>query len=141
MTKTVLTLGTFDLFHRGHVELLRKCGAIGDRVIVGLNTDAFIERYKGRPPVIAYEDRRAVLEACRFVSAVVPNAQADGSIRDVLGEVRPHVIAVGTDWQAHDYMAQLGITMADLDLYGTVIQYLPYTSGISSTAIRKRLAA
>lgn len=140
MTRNVLTLGSFDLFHTGHVNLLRRCAGMGDRVVVGLNTDHFIERYKGRPPVIAYADRRAVLEACRYVDQVLPNAQQDGSIRDVLGAVRPHVIVVGADWEARDYMAQVGLTHGDLMAFGTVVQYVPYTSGISSTAIRERIA-
>lgn len=142
-TRTVLTLGTFDLFHTGHVELLRRCaglaGASG-RVVVGLNTDEFIERYKGRRPVIGYADRKAVLEGCRYVDEVVENAQLDGTIRDVLGAVRPNVIAVGADWQARDYLAQIGISTLDLRLFSTSVEYLPYTPGISSTAIKERMA-
>lgn len=139
MTRTVLTLGSFDLFHYGHVELLRKCAGLGDRVVVGLNTDAFMERYKGAP-VMTYQERRAVLEACRYVDRVVPNNQTDGSIRDVLGMVQPTVIAVGSDWRARDYLAQIGITHGDLMAYGCVISYLPYTTGISTTTIKERLA-
>lgn len=140
---TVLTLGTFDLFHAGHVNLLRACdqeaGPSG-RVVVGLNTDGFVLRYKHHLPVIDYRDREAVLIACRYVSAVVPNDQPDGTIRDVLDAVRPDVIVVGSDWQGRDYLAQLGIGPDDLRAYSTRIAYRPYTSGISSTAIKERLA-
>lgn len=137
---TVLTLGTFDLFHRGHVELLRRCYGLGSRLVVGLNTDGFVERYKGQPPVIGYGDRKAVLEACRYVDHVVPNDQGDGSIRDVLDAVRPTTIAVGSDWERRDYLGQLGLTPADLAIRHCTVTYLPYTEGISSTGIRERLA-
>jgi glycerol-3-phosphate cytidylyltransferase len=142
MPRTVLTLGTFDLFHAGHVALLRRCAWMaGDpHVVVGLNTDAFVERYKGRPPVIGYLDRAEVLKACRYVTRVVPNDQADGSIRDVLDAVRPDLIVVGDDWADRDYLAQLGLTRDDLMAYGTRIEYLSYTQGISSTAIKERMA-
>ena len=133
-----MTLGTFDLFHVGHVNLLRRCADMG-RVIVGLNTDEFVRRYKGRTPVIAYEDREAVLRACRYVSDVRPNAQPKGSAWQLIASVNPDIIAVGSDWADRDYLGQLGIEARDLGAIRIV--FLPYTNDVSSTAIRARLAA
>lgn len=137
---TVLTLGTFDLFHAGHVNLLRRCRDAGSPVVVGLNTDAFVERYKGRAPVIGYADRAAVLGACRYVDEVVPNGQSAGSAWDVIGAIRPSVIVVGDDWADRNYLAQLGIEPRDLDDIGCRVLFVPYTQGISSRAIRRTIA-
>lgn len=138
----VLTLGTFDLFHAGHVHLLRRCKDLAgtDHVVVGLNTDGFVERYKGRAPVIGYADREMCLWACRYVDAVVPNDQTDGSACDVIEGIAPDVIAVGWDWRERDYLRQLGVTSGWLTGRGIRIVYLPYTAGISSSAIRGVIA-
>lgn len=135
---TVLTLGTFDLFHAGHVNLLRQCREIAGMgiVVVGLNTDEFIDRYKGRPPVLDYAHRAAVVAACRYVDVVWPNAQADGSAVDVIHRARPDVIVIGSDWQHRDYLGQLGVPDLDVE-----VRYVPYTESISSSAIRERLTA
>jgi glycerol-3-phosphate cytidylyltransferase len=139
--RTVVTLGTFDLFHAGHVRLLERCAGIGQRVVVGLNTDEFVTRYKGRPPVVAYEDRAAVLRACRYVDGVLPNDQADGSAADVIERSGADAIVVGSDWQGRDYLGQLGITDDWVRARGIGILYLPYTEGISTTRIRAGMAA
>lgn len=137
----VLTLGSFDVFHAGHVALLRRCrGLAGDgQVIVGLNTDSFIERYKGHKPTITYVDREAILDACRYVDAVVPNDQTDGTALDVIEAIEPDIIAVGWDWRGRNYLKQLGLTNVPI---GTRIVYLPYTPGAAgpSSAIKARIA-
>ena len=137
----VLTLGTFDLFHSGHVNLLRRCRDIAGAgvVTVGLNTDEFVARFKGRPPVINYEDRRAVVEACCHVDEVLPNAQANGTAFDVIALAHPNVIVVGSDWQNRDYCGQLGVSQEWFDDHGIRIMFVPYTAGISTTDIRRRM--
>ena len=72
MGLTVYTGGTFDLYHSGHANFLARCAELGE-VVVSLNTDEFIEAYKGKAPVISYAEREAVLLSCRSVSAVIPN--------------------------------------------------------------------
>jgi glycerol-3-phosphate cytidylyltransferase len=136
---TVLTLGTFDLFHAGHVNLLRRCRELGSPVVVGLNSDAFVERYKGRPPVIGYTGRAAVVAACRYVDAVVANDQPNGSAWALIAELRPAAIVVGDDWADRDYLGQLGVEPRDLDDIGARVVFVPYTQGISSSAIRAAL--
>lgn len=136
----VLTLGTFDLFHAGHVNLLARCRMLAGRrgmVIVALNTDEFITEYKGRPPVISYRDRYSVVSACRHVDRVVRGTGADS--KPVIESVGPDIIAVGSDWESKDYNAQLGVTDGWLSEQGISVEFLPYTSGISSSQIRKAL--
>lgn len=138
----VMTLGTFDLFHAGHVNLLRRCRDLaghGGRVIVGLNTDDFVERYKGFRPAVAYDNREAVLRACSYVDAVVPNEQAGGSAGPIIAATGANIIAIGSDWEGRDYLGQLGIDQVWIDARGIGIAYLPYTQGISSSAIRERV--
>lgn len=137
----VLTLGSFDVFHAGHVALLKRCRDLaGDgQVIVGLNTDDFITRYKKQPPVITYVDRETVLSACMYVDAVVPNDQTDGSATDVIEGTDPDVIAVGWDWRGRDYLGQLGVTAEQMRHIRLV--FLPYTPGAAgpSSAIKERI--
>lgn len=134
----VYTGGTFDLFHRGHVNLLKKCKEIGDIVVVSLNTDEFIEEYKGNPPVIDYESRRVVLESCRYVDKVVPNIGGKDSKPAILN-VKPNYIVIGDDWLNKDYHKQMGFTQDWLDENRIELIYIKYTDGISSTKIKTKL--
>jgi glycerol-3-phosphate cytidylyltransferase len=133
----VYTGGTFDLFHAGHVAFLQRCAEFGS-VVVALNTDEFIEAYKGKPPVISYEDRRRVLLACRYVDRVVPNVGGADS-KPAIEMVSPDMVIIGSDWAKKDYYAQMQFTQDWLDERGIGLAYLPYTIGISSTAIKERM--
>lgn len=137
MGLTVYTGGTFDLFHSGHANFLRECAQYG-KVIVALNTDEFIESYKGKPPVIRYADRARVLSACRYVEKVIPNTGGHDS-KPAIESVMPNIIAIGSDWAKKDYHAQMGFTQDWLDERLISLLYIPYTPGISSTDIKKRL--
>lgn len=134
---TVYTGGTFDLFHAGHVRLLRECAKIG-YVTVSVNTDDFVLRYKGKAPVIKLEDRITVLEACRWVSQVVVN-EGDEDSKVTIEKISPDVIAIGSDWQTKDYCRQMGFTSEWLEDRSIALIYLPYTDGISSTLIKERI--
>lgn len=135
----VYTGGTFDLFHRGHVNFLLQCRMLanGGKVTVGLNTDEFAASYK-RQPVCSLVDRLTVIEACRYVDAVAVNWGGADS-KPLIEHVAPDVIAVGDDWRNKDYYAQMGFTQDWLDKHGIRVVYLPYTQGISSTDIIGRL--
>lgn len=135
--KIVYTGGTFDIPHRGHVEFLKQCASYGD-VFVSLNTDEFIESYKGKPPIMSYEEREAVLLEFRSVTAVIPNEGGADSKPAIL-EVMPDIIAIGSDWARKDYHAQMGFTQDWLDDFGFDLLYIPYTEGISTTEIKARL--
>jgi cytidyltransferase-like protein len=93
MGLTVYTGGTFDLIHSGHVNFLRQCAEIGE-VTIALNTDEFIKEYKGKPPIMSYNERKAVLWELRCVSRVIPNYGGADS-KEAIEEVDPDVIAIG----------------------------------------------
>lgn len=135
--KIVYTGGTFDIPHRGHVEFLRKCAQYGN-VVVSLNTDEFIEEYKGKPPVMTYDEREAVLLEFESVYYVVPNIGGADS-RPAILEVMPDIIAIGSDWARKDYHKQMGFTQDWLDGHGFDLLYIPYTEGISTTELKQRL--
>lgn len=136
--RKVYTGGTFDLFHRGHVNFLRQCKEIGDYVIVSLNTDEFIYRYKGEYPVISYEDRKEVLLSCKYVDKVIPNSEGEDSKPAIL-DVNPKFIVIGSDWAKKDYYKQMNFTQEWLDENDYMLIYIPYTDNISTTLIKKKL--
>jgi glycerol-3-phosphate cytidylyltransferase len=133
----IYTGGTFDLFHAGHVEFLKRCAELGP-VVVALNTDEFIEEYKGKPPVISYRDRADVLLACRHVNEVIPNIGGPDS-RITIEQVMPDMVVIGSDWAKRDYYTQMAFDQDWLDERGIALCYIPYTQGISSTAIKERM--
>lgn len=140
----IITLGTFDIFHYGHMNLLKKCREFagdGD-VIVGLNTDAFVEKYKGKPPVMNYAERSEAIYSFDENIIILPNSQEpDGSIKELINNYPEiiHLIVIGSDWAIKDYVGQLGIDWDWLNDHGIGICYLNYTHGISTTEIKKRL--
>ena len=134
----IYTGGTFDLFHSGHVNFLQQCSFYGE-VVVALNTDEFIEEYKGSTPVCSYSEREAVLLACKYVADVVPNRGGADSKPAIL-DVCPDVIAIGSDWARKDYHSQMGFNQDWLDQQNISLLYIPYTSDISTTILKARLA-
>lgn len=133
----VYTGGTFDLFHAGHVNFLRQCAKLGE-VVVALNTDEFIKEFKGKAPVMTYDERKTVLLACKYVSRVVKNGCGADS-RPTIQQVKPNIIAIGDDWARKDYYAQMHFTQDWLDDQDILLVYIPYTKGISSTDVKKRM--
>lgn len=136
--RKVYTGGTFDLFHKGHVNFLRQCKEIGDHVTVSLNTDEFIYRYKGEYPIISYEERKEVLLSCRYVDRVIPNTKGEDSKPTIL-DVNPKFIVIGSDWAKKDYYKQMNFTQQWLDDNGYVLIYIPYTDSISTSLIKEKL--
>jgi glycerol-3-phosphate cytidylyltransferase len=132
------TGGTFDLFHSGHVNFLRHCRKISSKVIVSLNTDSFVKRYKGNNPIISYDDRKDVLLSCMYVDEIIENKNGEDSKPTILS-VMPDIIAIGDDWAKKDYYNQMNFTQDWLDDNDITLVYIPYKNGISSTEIRKRL--
>ena len=106
---------------------------------VSLNTDEFIEAYKGKAPVMSFGEREAVLRGCRFVDQVVPNL-AGADSRPTIELVQPDIIVIGSDWARRDYYAQMQFTQDWLDERSISLMYVPYTPGISSTDLKKRIA-
>lgn len=149
--RIVYTAGTFDLFHVGHVNLLRACRAIAGpdgEVVVALNTDDFVREYKGEHPIMNYREREALVLGCRYVDKVISNvggADSRPAIKFALhltGD-RPKTvtafIVIGSDWATKDYYKQMGFTQSWLDQHEITLCYVPYTTGISTTKLRRHL--
>jgi glycerol-3-phosphate cytidylyltransferase len=122
---TVITYGTFDLFHIGHVRLLRRLRDLGDRLVVGCSTDEF-NALKGKKSLIPYCHRVDVLRSCRYVDEVFAENDWDQKRRDIQ-HFDAHIFAMGDDW--------VGKFDSLSDLCQVV--YLPRTENISSTEIRQ----
>jgi len=135
--KILYTGGTFDLFHYGHVNFLKQCSKLCDNVVVALNTDEFVAQYKN-PTIMSYEERRKSLLSCQYVRSVIPNEGGSDSKPAILS-VKPDIIAIGDDWAKKDYYKQMNFTQEWLEEQGIVLVYIPYTRGISSSDIRKRI--
>ena len=137
----VYTGGTFDLFHSGHVAFLRSCKRIAGkdgRVVVSLNSDEFIAAYKGKPPIMSFQERKAVLMGCRYVDSVVCNVGNEDS-KPAIENVLPDFVVIGDDWARKDYYAQMQFTQEWLDGNKIQLCYVPYTAGVSSTDIKARI--
>jgi glycerol-3-phosphate cytidylyltransferase len=134
----IYTGGTFDLLHSGHVNFLRACANLGDVTVV-LNTDDFIEQYKGKPPVMTYTERFEVLSEFRSVKNIFANEGGDDS-RKMIDYIKPDIIAIGSDWARKDYYKQMGFTQEWLDERNISLMYIPYTQGISTTELKKRMS-
>ena len=125
--KKVLTYGTFDLLHVGHINILRKAKELGDFLIVGLSTDEFnIE--KNKEAYYSYQDRKLILESIRYVDHVIPESCWEQKIQDVIDQ-DIDVFVMGDDWKGHfDFLKS----------YCEVV-YLPRTTGISTSKIKSDL--
>jgi glycerol-3-phosphate cytidylyltransferase len=136
--KLLYTGGTFDLFHSGHVNFLRQCKFLADKVIVSLNTDAFIEKYKNKKPIMNFEERKTLIASCKYVDEVVTNF-GDEDSKLSISLAKPQIIAIGDDWAKKDYYKQMNFTQDWLDQNNILLIYLPYTKGISTTELKKRI--
>jgi glycerol-3-phosphate cytidylyltransferase len=135
---TVLTIGTFDMLHVGHLELFRACRRMAGTegyVVVAVNSDEFVERFKGRKPIQSQKDRMTMLSAIRGIDLVTRNT-GDEFAGQVIAKYPRCIVAVGDDWQGKDYLGQLHITQDFLDQRGIRIEYVPRTTGESTTRIR-----
>jgi glycerol-3-phosphate cytidylyltransferase len=135
--KILYTGGTFDLFHYGHINFLKKCYAICENVIVALNTDEFVNKYKAKP-IMTYEEREQSLKECKYVSKVIPHTTGFDS-KPTIKVVNPNIIAIGDDWCHKDYYEQMGFDQKWLDNNNIVLVYIPYTKGISTSEIKHRI--
>lgn len=131
--------GTFDLLHPGHVRFFRWVHDNFDYLIVGLNTDDFVEKYKGKPPAQPYAEREEMLRACRWVNDVVPNIGGADS-RPAIDNVRgvTHIVN-GSDWDRQRLMQQMGLTEHYLELRNIRIALCPLERLFSTTELKERI--
>ncbi|MDR2610702.1 MAG: glycerol-3-phosphate cytidylyltransferase [Clostridiales Family XIII bacterium] len=127
--KRILTYGTFDLLHYGHIRLLKRARALGDYLIIGLSTDEF-NAGKGKKAYHSFESRKEMLESVRYVDLVIPEETWEQKLDDVL-EYRVDTVVMGGDWAGSDRFEYLKD-------YCEVV-YLDRTEGVSTTLIREEL--
>ena len=142
MGKIIYTGGTFDLFHSAHVRFLKACRRLaGDDgvVVVSLNQDAFIWAYKHKSPIMSFDERKEILLGCKYVDRVIANVGGADS-KPAIESVMPDFIVIGDDWARRDYYAQMQFTQAWLDDLEIQLVYVPYTQGISTTDLKRRIA-
>ena len=125
--KTILTYGTFDLFHIGHLRLLQRLRALGDRLIVGVSTDEF-NATKGKQTIVPFADRAEIISALSCVDLVIPETCWEQKADDIKHH-QVDILGMGDDWRGK---------FDDLSSLCEVV-YLPRTEGISSTQIRNNL--
>ena len=127
--KKVITYGTFDLLHYGHIQLLKRAKALGDYLIVALSTDEFNMKEKGKKSYFSYDKRKSLLEAIRYVDLVIPEDNWVQKRSDI-HEYHVDVFVIGDDWQGKfDFLRE----------EGAEVVYLPRTPEISTTQIKNDL--
>lgn len=123
--KRVITYGTFDILHYGHINLLKRAKALGDYLIVVLSSDEF-NKVKNKKSYYTYEQRKTIVEACRYVDLVIPEYNWEQKIEDVQ-KYQIDVFVMGDDWKGKfDFLKE----------YCEVV-YLPRTPEISTTKIKE----
>ena len=127
--KKVITYGTFDLLHYGHINLLRRAKSLGDYLIVGLSTDEFNNKEKNKECYFDFENRKLLLDAVRYVDLVVPEENWEQKISDIQ-KYNIDVFVIGDDWEGKfDYLKDFGVEVV----------YLPRTKEISTSKIKNDL--
>lgn len=127
--RRVITYGTFDLLHFGHIYLLGRAKALGDYLIVALSEDAFNEKEKGKKTFFSFEERKRLIEAIRFVDLVIPENAWEQKISDIQ-LYQADVFVIGDDWEGKfDHLKQ-----------HCEVVYLPRTPAISSTQVKEFLS-
>lgn len=127
--KRVITYGTFDLLHYGHINLLRRAKQYGDYLIVALSTDDFNWNQKRKKCYFSFDKRKALLEAIRYVDLVIPEESWDQKVTDV-HEYHIDTFVMGDDWKGEfDFLQDEGVDVV----------YLPRTPEVSTTQIKRDL--
>ena len=125
--KTVITYGTFDLFHIGHLNILKRAKMLGDRLIVGISTDSF-NLQKNKKTLIPYSERAEIIRHLRFVDQVIPESCWEQKHKDII-QNNVDIFVMGHDWEGKfDSLSSL-----------CKVKYLPRTKGISTTKIKSSL--
>ena len=128
------TTGVFDMFHIGHLNIIRRAKEQCDYLIVGVSTDECVESYKQKTPIIPYSQRAAIVEAIRYVDEVVPQTTMDKV--EFLKTRHFDVMFHGDEWKGTDLYNYYEEQFAK---YGATIEYLPHTDGISSSILREKV--
>ncbi|WP_093326983.1 glycerol-3-phosphate cytidylyltransferase [Thalassotalea agarivorans] len=127
--RTIITYGTFDMFHIGHLNLLKRIKDMGSRLIVGVSTDEF-NQLKGKKTLIPYEQRAAIVEAIKYVDLVIPESSWEQKIEDIKAH-EIDLFVIGDDWSGKfDFLEEY-----------CEVEYLSRTDGVSTTMLKQSLSA
>lgn len=128
------TTGVFDMFHIGHLNILKKAKEQCEYLIVGVTTDNLCEQRKNKSPIICEEDRMEIVKAIKYVDEVVP--QNDMNKLEAVKKYSVDAVFVGSDWKGTPTWIEYEKQFADV---GCTVIYLEHTQGISSSILRERL--
>lgn len=128
------TAGAFDMFHVGHLNLIKNAKARCDYLIVGVNTDELIAIYKNKHVVVPLEERMEIVRAIKYVDEVIPVETLDKEI--IWKKRRFDKVFIGDDWKGTE---RWNLTEKIMKRYGVDVVYLPYTTGTTSTLLREKL--
>lgn len=134
MYKIGYTTGVFDMFHVGHLNVLKRAKERCDYLIVGVSTDELVQLYKHKTPVVPFEERIAIVEAIKYVDRVVPQVSMDKL--KAWEELHFSAIFHGDDWKGSDMYNDIEKALKEV---GCDMVFLPHTDGISSTMLVEKL--
>ncbi len=128
------TTGVFDMFHVGHLNILKKAKEQCDYLIVGVSTDDVVKEYKGKTPIIPFDDRIEIVKSIRYVDEVV----AQTTMNKMIAWERLHFDALfhGTDWQNSEMYKKI---INDFSAIGVDVVFIPHTEGISSSILAEKI--
>ena len=128
------TTGVFDMFHIGHLNILKQAKDLCEFLIVGVSTDELVQEYKHKTPIIPFEERKAIIEAIKYVDKVVP--QLNRNKIEAFQKINFDVMFVGDDWKNNPLFNEVELFLKE---HGANVIYFPYTGHISSTILREKL--
>ncbi len=128
------TTGVFDMFHIGHLNILRQAKEQCDYLIVGVSTDELVLKSKNKLPIIPFDERMEIVSAIKYVDKVVP--QVNKNKMEAYEKYKFDVMFVGDDWKGSELFTKCE---EELKKKGSTVVYFPYTKGISSTILREKL--
>lgn len=130
--RIVFTNGCFDILHQGHVHLLAGCAAMGDRLIIGLNSDTSVKRLKGEKRPVNQQDSRAIVLASNLFTDAIVVFEED-TPENLIHTIKPDVLVKGGDWQKDNIVGA-----SFVESYGGIVTTIPYLNGFSTTGILER---
>lgn len=130
------TTGVFDMFHIGHLNVLRRAKEQCEYLIVGVSTDELVENYKDKKPIIPFEERAEIVQSIEFVDLVV--AQENRDKIEAQKKLQFDVMFVGDDWKGKPLFMEVENVFKQI---GVDVVYFPYTKNTSSTLLREKLLA
>ena len=122
------TTGVFDMFHIGHLNVLKRAKEQCDYLIVGVSTDELVESYKNKRPIVPFAERLAIVSAIKYVDQVVPQTSMDKA--EAWNRLHFDAVFHGDDWKGSDLYNDIA---SKLDAVGCELVFLPHTEGVSST--------